>query len=105
VPKGYLIASISITDPERYERYKSKAPGVIGKYGGQYLVRGGTVDTVEGDLGLDRVVVLEFESLEQARRFYHSPEYQEIAQDRIAASKSNIVILEGCADPAAAFRK
>ena len=102
--KGYLIANITVTDPERFEHYRSKVPAVIGKYGGRYLVRGGTMDTVEGDLGLDRVVVLEFDSLEQVRRFYESPEYQEIVQDRIAATKSNVVLVEGCEDPAAAFR-
>jgi len=67
-------------------------------------VRGSPVDNVEGDLGLDRVVVLEFPSLEQAKKLYHSPEYQDIARNRMASSTSHVAVLEGCLDPTEAFR-
>src|SRR4051794_13397041 len=102
--KGYLIANVTVTDPKHYERYKAEAPGVIAKFGGRYLVRGGDLEMVEGDLGLKRLVILEFPSLEQAKQFYHSSEYQEVAQHRMAAATSHIALVEGCIDPVQALR-
>jgi len=92
--KGYLIANVIITNPERYERYKAHS-----EFGGRYLVRGGNLEMVEGDLGLQRFVILEFPSLEQAKKFYHSPEYQKVAEDRMASATSHIALVEGFHDP------
>jgi uncharacterized protein (DUF1330 family) len=92
---GYLIAHLDVTDPEGFEAYRAKVPAVIAQYGGRYLIRGGTVEAVEGDWTIPRLVVLAFDSVAQARRFYDSPEYQAILPLRLNASKGTVVFAEG----------
>ena len=75
--------------------YRERAGGIIESYGGRYLVRGGAHEPVEGEWDLDRIVVVEFPSMEQARAAYGSPEYQEIAPIRHAASEGKAVLVEG----------
>jgi uncharacterized protein (DUF1330 family) len=100
--KGYLIANVTITDPARYEKYRQRTPAVAASFGGHFLVRGGAVETVEGDHMQSRIIVLEFDTIERARAFYDSPAYQEIAQIRTQAARSHIILVEGYDDPAAA---
>ena len=92
---GYLIAHIEVTDPDAFEAYRAAVPAVIAKFGGRYLVRGGAAEVLEGDWSIPRLVILAFESVDQARRFYDSPEYQNILPLRLAASKGSIAIVEG----------
>ncbi len=61
MPKGYLIANVTVTDPDRYAAYRQQVPAVIEQFGGRFLVRAGALDRVEDADGFDRVVVLEFE--------------------------------------------
>jgi len=95
---AYLIAHLDVTDPSAFESYRSAVPAVIAKFGGRYLVRGGAVEVLEGEWPVPRLVILAFDSLDQARRFYKSPEYQEILPLRLAAAKGNVVLVEGMAD-------
>ena len=100
--KGYVVANITVTDPERYQLYKNAAPAVIAAFGGRYLVKAPDVETVEGRPPLgERFVILEFDSLQRAKTFYHSREYQEIAIHRMASSQSDFHLMEGCIDPVA----
>jgi uncharacterized protein (DUF1330 family) len=93
---AYLIARVHVTDQETYDRYRARTPDVIAQYGGKFIVRGGKNEVVEGDNPeLNRMVVVEFSSYEQAQTFYHSPEYQEILPWRKQASQSQVVIVEG----------
>ena len=92
---GYLIAHIEVTDPEAFEAYRAVVPAVIAKFGGRYLVRGGTVEVLEGELPMPRLVIVAFDSVDQVRRFYDSPEYQEILPLRLGASKGSVAIVEG----------
>jgi len=92
---AYLVANITITDPERYPRYRAQVPQVLAQYGGRFLVRAGAVHPLEGDLGLDRFVVIEFPSLEAARRFYDSPEYAPLLKLRMETTKSEVALIEG----------
>jgi uncharacterized protein (DUF1330 family) len=96
---GYLILNGEVTDPDGYEEYKAGAQRVIAEHGGRYLARGGAVTAVEGDW-LPRVVVVEFPSYDAALAFYHSPEYQGLAEIRKRYSTSSVVIVEGLAAPA-----
>jgi len=75
---GYLIANIKVTDPEGFERYRAAVPAVIAQYGGRYAVRGGAMERLENADGFNRVVVLEFPSLDAARAFIFSPEYAQL---------------------------
>ena len=96
MPKGYIVARIVVTDPEKYAEYVKDASEAIRKYGGKPLVRGGAVETLEGE-GRPRNVVIEFESLEQAKRYYRSPEYQAAKRKREGAGLADIVAVEGAA--------
>lgn len=92
---AYLIAEVEITDPKAYEEYRKIVPATIAQYGGRYLVRGGAVETKEGGWTPSRVVVLEFASMDQARKWYHSPEYAPALAIRTRAGKSKVILVEG----------
>ena len=92
---AYLIAEVEVTDPAAYEGYKKLTPAAIAAYGGKFIVRGGAVESKEGGWAPSRLVVVEFASMEQARRFYDSPEYAPALAIRKAASKSRLVLAEG----------
>lgn len=92
---GYLIANIEVTDPSGFEEYRNKVLPLIAQFGGRYLVRGGDVRTLEGNLPIDRLVVLEFPSIDAAQRFYDSPEYQPLLKIRLASTKTDLLLAEG----------
>ena len=92
---AYLIAEVEITDPKAYEEYRKIVPGTIAQYGGRYLVRGGSVESKEGGWTPSRVVVLEFASMDQARKWYQSPEYAPALAIRTRAGKSKVILVEG----------
>jgi uncharacterized protein (DUF1330 family) len=94
MPKGYVIARVTVTNPEAYAEYAKAATEAIRQYGGHPLVRGGTYEAVEGE-ARPRNVVLEFESFEQAKRYYRSPEYQAAKAKRDGACTAEFVIVEG----------
>lgn len=94
MPKGYVIGQIDVTDPEAYKEYAAKVPATIAQFGGRYLVRGGKSECKEGSW-LPRSVTLEFDSYEQALAWYESDVYQAIVGIRQAASRGNLVIVEG----------
>lgn len=92
---GYLVAQIDVTDSAEFEKYRVVVPDVIAKYGGRYLVRGGALEVVEGTCAAPRLVIVEFEDMAAARRFYHSEDYQKILPLRLAASKGSAVLVAG----------
>jgi uncharacterized protein (DUF1330 family) len=92
---AYVIAEVVVTDPVRFERYKEAVPATIAAHGGRYLVRGGSVDPVEGTWQPKRLVVVEFESPQRARGWLESPEYQEVKRLRQGAAQFQVVIVEG----------
>ena len=92
---AYAIFDITVLDPVRYEEYKKLAPPAITAYGGKYLVRGGSMDVLEGDWEPSRVVVLEFPSADQAKAWIDSPEYREARALRHATATTNAIVVEG----------
>jgi uncharacterized protein (DUF1330 family) len=92
---AYLIGEIEVTDPSVYEEYRRQVLPVVQKYGGKFIVRGGKVETLEGGWAPKRLVALEFPSMEQARKFYRSPEYAPLIVLRKKASRGKLVIVEG----------
>jgi uncharacterized protein (DUF1330 family) len=92
---AYVITDIEVTDPVRYEDYKALSTRAAAQYGGKFLVRGGSHQTLEGDWQPHRVVVIEFPSVEQARAWWSSPEYEEAKAIRREASESRIILVEG----------
>jgi uncharacterized protein (DUF1330 family) len=92
---AYVIVDISVTDPATYETYRAAAQAAIGRYGGRYIVRGGASESLEGDWNPQRLVVLEFDDAEAARRWWSSPEYEAAKILRRRSSTSNFVLVEG----------
>lgn len=91
---GYLIADIEVTDQEKFDEYRKVVPDTIAKYGGEYIIRGGIAEALEGDWNPHRIVVLKFESLERAKEWYHSDDYQAIIGLRTGASNGNAIMVE-----------
>ena len=92
---AYVITETDVNDPDRYEHYKAAAPDTIAKYGGRYVARGGELEVFEGDWDPARLVVLEFDDLEAARRWYRSPEYEAAKRLREGAATMRMVAVEG----------
>ena len=93
--KGYIIGQITITDPKKYQRYALETESIIKKFGGRYLVRGGTQIIAEGAPQGTRDVVVEFDTIEKAKEFYNSQEYAEIIDIRKENSTGYILMVEG----------
>ena len=96
MPKGYIIARVTVTNPEAYAEYAKGATEAIKQYGGRPLVRGGAHEALEG-AARARNVVIEFDSVEAARRYYNSPEYQAAKAKREGACEGEFVLVEGAA--------
>lgn len=92
---AYVIAEVDVKDAEAYKLYADKAPGATLPAGGKYLVRGGKVECLEGTPPKSRVVVIEFETMQAARDFYHGKAYQQIIPLRQAASEGRLFLVEG----------
>lgn len=92
---AYIIVETDIHDPEQYELYKNASPGAVAAGGGRFVARGGELAVLEGDWHPKRLVVLEFENLEAAKRFYSSAEYAEAKRLREGAANLNMVAVEG----------
>ena len=96
---AYVIADIDVSDPVGYEQYKALSTAAAGLYGGRFVVRGGAADVLEGDVVPHRLVVIEFETPEAARRWYASPEYAAAREIRQATSSGWLLLVEGAAQP------
>jgi uncharacterized protein (DUF1330 family) len=92
---AYIIVQIKVTDPAAYDRYKEMAPPAIAAYGGRYLLRGGSVKTLEGDWNPGRFVILEFPDRESAQSWWDSPEYADAKALRYASADSQMILVEG----------
>jgi uncharacterized protein (DUF1330 family) len=92
---AYLVTTINVTNPERFQEYRKLAGPAVAQYGGKFLVRGGERTVLEGKFEANRLVVVEFPSSEDAKTFYNSPEYQAARQKRIGACDFNMVLAEG----------
>ena len=97
---AYYIVELDIQDEARYEEYRQKVPATIARFGGRYLVRGGRQETIEGDWRPKRIVLLEFPSVEQARRWYDSDDYRPLKELRRRTARGHIVLVDGVPDPA-----
>lgn len=92
---AYIIVDTEILDPAKYEEYKKLTPQAIAKHGGRFLVRGGQSVVLEGDWRPNRVIVVEFPSLEAARNFYTSVEYTAARRARAGAAKMDMIAVDG----------
>jgi uncharacterized protein (DUF1330 family) len=92
---AYIIVDVEVTDPTGFEEYRKQVPATVEKYGGKFLVRGGKCDTLEGEWHPKRLVVLEFPSVEQAKKWYDSEEYRAPKALRFRTSRAQLLLAEG----------
>ena len=100
MPAGYVIVEMNVSDPERYREYMAAAPATVKAAGGEYLVRGGRQETLEGDWQPHRVAVLRFPTVEAAKSWYDGETYRQVRSKRAGATEYfNMVLVEGVAAP------
>jgi uncharacterized protein (DUF1330 family) len=92
---AFVIVEIEVRDPEAYETYKGLVPASVEAYGGRFIARGGATESLEGNWIPERIVVLEFPSLERARQWWNSPEYREAKAIRMRAARTRMIATEG----------
>jgi uncharacterized protein (DUF1330 family) len=92
---AYVIADVDVLDAERFAEYRERAPAVLDLHGVRYVARGGTIEVLEGDWRPTRLVILAFDDIDHARRWYASPEYQELKALRADCSTTSLVVVEG----------
>ncbi|HEY2625693.1 MAG TPA: DUF1330 domain-containing protein [Candidatus Udaeobacter sp.] len=92
---AYVIVEIDIVDPAGYEEYKQLASATVEKYGGKYIIRGGAVETLEGDWNPKRIVVLQFDSIQRAKEWLNSEDYREPRKMRHRTARTRMVVVEG----------
>ncbi|MEZ5932884.1 MAG: DUF1330 domain-containing protein [Alphaproteobacteria bacterium] len=92
---SYILAQLDVHDPETFQHYRDKVAPLVEAFGGRYIVRGGEVTTLEGELAAPRLVIIEFADRAAARRWYDSEEYQEILPLRLKSAEGSAVIVDG----------
>ena len=92
---AYIIVDIEITDPAGYEQYKNLAGTTVEKYGGEYIVRGGEPENLEGDWRPKRIVILKFANRERAKAWLNSSDYAEPRKMRHATANTRMIVVDG----------
>ena len=92
---AYLIVDIQVTDSAVFDEYKRRVPATIAAHGGRYLTLGGPTEVLEGSWRPRQTVILEFPSMANLKRWWDSPEYQELCDIRKRSADSNIVTVDG----------
>jgi uncharacterized protein (DUF1330 family) len=93
--KAYVISDVQIVDRAAMERYRTLAASTIAQYDGRYLVRGGAIETLEGDWSPQAIIVVEFPSMARAREWYGSPEYAPAREISRTALRRRLIMVEG----------
>lgn len=92
---AYIVVEVEVHDPQRYEDYKGMVPASLEAYDGHFIVRGGKVETLEGEWSPKRMVIVEFPSVEKAKAWWNSEEYAEAKALRQATARTQMVVVEG----------
>ena len=92
---GYVIVDDRITDEATFSRFRDRVGATVEAYDGNFLVRGGEVEVFHGDWQPDRIVVVEFGSVERAREWLNSPEFSEIWETGARSVEANVIIVQG----------
>lgn len=92
---AYLIANVEVRDEARFAEYRAAVEPMIEAHGGRCLVRGIAAAKPEGALAVDRLVLLEFDDMDQLRAFYEGPEYAALMPLRLASARTDVALFEG----------
>jgi uncharacterized protein (DUF1330 family) len=92
---AYLIVNLDVHDPEAYEEYKTGAAALVTRHGGEYLVRGGDFDVLEGDWTPTRLVILTFPTRSALDAFFTDPDYAPLKAIRHSSATTDAIAVEG----------
>ena len=92
---AYVIAAETVKDEAMFDEYRKQVPATVAPFGGKFIVRGGAIEGKEGGWAPKRLAIVEFPTMEQALKWYESPEYRPLLELRERASTARVVIVEG----------
>lgn len=92
---AYLLVDLDIHDRDGFQEYRARVPEYIARHGGEYLVRGGEFEVIEGDWKPNRLVLFRFPDRQAIRNFFADPEYAGIAEIRYRTSSTSAVAIDG----------
>ena len=92
---AYIIIEVSIHNPTEYEDYKKLTSPSLKPFDGKFIVRGGKAETLEGDWNPERIVVLEFPTIEKAKAWWNSEGYAPAKALRLRTSKTKMIVVPG----------
>ena len=96
MPEAYVFVTMKVNDMDKYKEYMAAAPAAVKAFGGEYVVRGGRYETVEGEFAPNRIAMLKFPSFEQAKAWYDSEQYRAARAKRAGTTEYfNMTIVEG----------
>ena len=93
---GFVIGQINeISDGDAFTIYQDRAIPTLAQYGGKVVINSAKINAADGGWAPATIVVVEFESVEQAHKWYNSPEYQAVIGQRFDSSDSSVIIIDG----------
>ena len=92
---GYVIVNDEISDEAAFAEFRQKVGATVAAHGGRYLVRGGATEVIDGDWAPDRLVVIEFDSIDQAKAWLNSDEFLAIKDLRVSSASASVIVAEG----------
>lgn len=92
---AFVIVEISIHDHKEYEEYKKLTPAAVAAFDGKFIVRGGQTETLEGDWEPERIVVLEFPTVERAKEWWDSDIYSKAKEIRQRSARTRMIVVQG----------
>ena len=92
---AYLIIDLEVHDPEGFQKYREGVGAFIAKHGGEYLVRGGEFEVIEGDWQPHRLVLFRFPNRQAIRNFFADPDYARLKDIRLKSAKTVAVAVDG----------
>ncbi len=92
---AYIIVQVDVTDPETFETYRAQVPATLVPFGGEFIIRGGDMEILEGEWPIRRCVVIQFPDKESAKGWYASAEYQGPKALRQASANTNMIVVDG----------
>ncbi len=92
---AYVIVDSVVTDQAVFNDFVQRVPPIVAAHGGKYLARGGVIEVVQGDWNPHRIVIVEFDSVDQARGWQESPDYAELKAMLNRSSNTSVIITEG----------
>jgi len=93
--KAYIIIDVIMRDVARMEAYKKLVPATLASFDGKFIVRGGSTEVLEGDWNPERIVIIEFPSMEKARAWWSSDDYAPAKSIRQSAAVTKMIMIEG----------